>query len=101
MFKPAPLSLTIAALLSAPNALAGTVTGTVIDPQQQPIENVIVHYHGKQQSVRTNANGELWWFRDGDQHGSHWHFIKCIPSTQGCGWQPWVESIALWLIVKF
>ncbi|KJY99024.1 TonB-dependent receptor [Pseudoalteromonas ruthenica] len=59
MFKPAPLSLTIAALLSAPNALAGTVTGTVIDPQQQPIENVIVHYHGKQQSVRTNANGEF------------------------------------------
>ncbi|WP_105189826.1 TonB-dependent receptor [Pseudoalteromonas sp. T1lg48] len=59
MFKPAALSCAIAALLGSANAFAGTVSGRIIDEQQQPLSDVVIHYHGKQHSVRSDLQGRF------------------------------------------
>lgn len=59
MFKPAVISCAVAALLGSANALAGTVTGRIVDEQQQPLSDVVIHYHGKQHSVRSDQQGHF------------------------------------------
>ena len=77
MSKPTLLSLSIAALLSSHSALAGTVTGIVADENNQPLANVVIHYHGKKQSIRTDKNGKfsIDVDKDGQLHFSKENYI--------------------------
>ena len=59
MTKLTLISSAVFSVLCSHSALAATVTGKITDDKNQPIENAAVHVHGKDQGVRTNAQGEF------------------------------------------
>lgn len=59
MTKLTLISSAVFSVLCSHSALAATVTGKITDDKNQPIENVAVHVHGKDQGVKTNAQGEF------------------------------------------
>ncbi|MFY8273404.1 TonB-dependent receptor [Pseudoalteromonas sp. SSDWG2] len=59
MFKPTVLSLSVCSILASSPALAGVISGVVVDENNKPLRDVVVHYHGKKQSIRTDANGNF------------------------------------------
>ncbi|AYM86558.1 TonB-dependent receptor [Pseudoalteromonas agarivorans] len=59
MTKLTLISSAVFSVLCSHSALAATVTGKITDDKNQPIENAAVHVHGKDQGVKTNAQGEF------------------------------------------
>ena len=59
MTKLTLISSAVFSVLCSHSALATTVTGKITDDKNQPIENAAVHVHGKDQGVKTNAQGEF------------------------------------------
>ena len=59
MTKLTLISSAVFSVLCSHSALAATVTGKITDDKNQPIENASVHVHGKDQGVKTNAQGEF------------------------------------------
>lgn len=53
------LSLAVLTALSPLSTNAATITGKVVDEQNQPIKNVKIHLHSKDKAVETNENGEF------------------------------------------
>ncbi|KPZ53464.1 MULTISPECIES: TonB-dependent receptor domain-containing protein [unclassified Pseudoalteromonas] len=59
MTKLTLISSAVFSVLCSHSALAATVTGKITDDKNRPIENAAVHVHGKDQGVKTNAQGEF------------------------------------------
>ena len=59
MTKLTLISSAVFSVLCSHSALAATVTGKITDDKNLPIENAAVHVHGKDQGVKTNAQGEF------------------------------------------
>lgn len=59
MTKLTLISSAVFSVLCSHSALAATVTGKITDDKNQPIANAAVHVHGKDQGVKTNAQGEF------------------------------------------
>ena len=59
MTKLTLISSAVFSVLCSHSAFAATVTGKITDDKNQPIENAAVHVHGKDQGVKTNAQGEF------------------------------------------
>lgn len=59
MTKLTLISSAVFSVLCSQSALAATVTGKITDDKNQPIQNAAVHIHGKDQGVKTNAQGEF------------------------------------------
>lgn len=59
MFKLTSTTLAVGTALSTFGTYAGTVTGSVLDQNNQPVKNATVHYHGKANSVKTDAQGQF------------------------------------------
>ena len=59
MTKLTLISSAVFSVLCSHSTLAATVTGKITDDKNQPIENAAVHVHGKDQGVKTNAQGEF------------------------------------------
>ncbi|MCK8094372.1 TonB-dependent receptor [Pseudoalteromonas sp. 1CM17D] len=59
MTKLTLISSAVFSVLCSHSAFAATITGKITDDKNQPIENAAVHVHGKDQGVKTNAQGEF------------------------------------------